>query len=1159
MAQIYSDPNYVLDAPSTSVLSETRPTSLLPSALLALNYTLDELLHIVVHAALHSSPSVSPASTPLSPPTPPRPLAPNEVLTIERFKAALQRVIGTQLGKECILEAEMAIREVVRRGTQSLRGDPALKKGVWGSPVLGGGPAEAGGASDEVASQAEEIFRCLREWIMQISGLGVVCPSTGPANLTTHLAVISPPKPPAADVSSNHLTFLLVLYIERTFTALSHSLLRSISSVTSRSSHSESASVSDVETAFGEDETIWSWVQSMRVRAWMEDEVRKEKERSRSPVIGSGGAFAALKGHKKRQSTSVASGAMSSTTLSGGRPSFSMNATSITASPATTTTSRTSIESGQSGSTAGAGLVYRKNSLGLGIQSQSSIDDPFDQLLNSGQTMKLSMTPDRLRTMEKSNRARLTSATTTTNTNTLSSAPAAPSSSASSMPSKTSSQRRLRARDPQPRDLFKEEDEEQDIDAELGIARRKKTAQKESLLDLLNSEPPWSGEGQEPSRLRGASAPPSTNSNGNTRSAPHSRRPSIRTALRRPAPVEDPVHPTSVAMRVKDSQNSVATTGSTTSAYTLASSGGEDAWISPDSAARQGALKAKDEKRDLASERQVNTDLMDFFKSSPPPMTTPLDRYTFPSDDPARSLSPKKSKGGLRGFMSKVTGSKKDNSSSDEATSPDLSRALNGSQTSSGSLGRKGGSPTLFSGQSVATSASSAAAMRAAGFSDAVPKAATYTPPPGLGSPSEMSTTATRSGSVSSSTRARSEKQSLPLMSQSPPLPTSSAFSSPVSQPANPPVSILIKSNGVTANGSVISPRTSSTSSFSPSATLPPPVPPLPAIDPALPPLASVKPPKRSSSLKRKLAGSISSRRAREASTASTSTTSSLQLPAAETTVAPVIIVPTGLTMPEASSVDSHEQEEAPQPTKPRGVSQDTDQQPQKILQPLVSAPIVPASVPSILPPPLLSPVAESVPPFPVVEKAQPPAPLPGLNGPAVEPSSGSAALVALLAGLRLSIVEAQTKEECVELIDALLEARGGSISALLQQQQQEEANGTEQEEMVEEAEVEEPVEDGDEEQARMAEFFLAGYDFEAPSASPLEDQEPAANGQPASASIEEESAATQAREMPAEVGKVAGVREDEQLARTSLDEPEQMMSGRFEQSPGAIPVAGIA
>ncbi|GAA5919082.1 hypothetical protein JCM1841_003738 [Sporobolomyces salmonicolor] len=1154
MAQIYSDPNYVLDAPSTSVLSETRPTSLLPSALLALNYTLDELLHIIVHAALHSSSSGSPASTPLSPPTPPRPLAPNEVLTIERFKSALQRVIGPQLGKECILEAEMTIREVIRRGSQSLRGDPALKKGLWGSPVLGGGLAEAGGASDEVASQAEEIFRCLREWIMQISGLGVMCPSTGPANLTTHLANISPPKPPAADVSSKHLTFLLVLYTERAFTALSHSLLRSISSVTFRSSHSESASVSDIETAFGEDETIWSWVQSMRVRTWMEDEVRKEKERSRSPLIGSGGAFAALKGHRKRQSTSVASGAISPTTLSGGRPSFSMNGTSMSASPATTATSRTSTESAQSGSTAGAGLVYRKNSLGLGIQSQSSIDDPFDQLLNSGQTMKLSMTPDRLRTMEKSDRARLTSATTTTITTTLSSIPAAPSSSASSMVSKTSSKRRLRARDPQPRDLFKEEDEEQELDAELDIAGRKKKAQKESLLDLLNSEPPWSGEGEDPSRLRGASAPPSTNSNSSTVSASHSRRPSVRNAPRRPAPAEDPMNSMSVPMRVQDSQNSVATTRSATSAYTLAPSGGLDAWMGVDPAARQGPLKAKDEKRDLASERQVNTDLMDFFKSSPPPTTTPLDRFAFPSDDPARSLSPKKSKGGLRGFMSKVAGSKKDPTSSDEATSLDSSRALSGSQTSSASRGRKGGSPTLFNGQSVATSASPSAAMRTAGFSDAAAKAATYTPPPGLGSPSEMSTTDTRSGSVSSSTRARSEKQSLLSTSQSPPLPTSSIYSSPVSQPATTPISILIKSNGVTANGSVTSPRTSSTSSFSsPSSALPPPVPTLPALDPAPSPLPSVKPPKRSSSLKRKVAGSISSRRTRQASAASSSTTSSIQLPAAETAVPPVIVVPTGLAMPNASSVDSHEQEKAPQPTRRRRDSQDANhhhhhhqqqqQQQQKIVQPfvddsLVSA-AVPASIPSILPSALLSPVAESV-PSPTIAEAQPPAPV-RVNESAVEASPASAALVALLAGLRLSILQARTKEECVKLIDVLLEAQGGSISA-----QQQEANGAEQKEE-------------DEEQARMAEFFLAGQDLQAPVPSSQEDQEPAVNGQAASAVFYEEDVGTQAKEMPAEVGKVARVREGEHPARTSSEDPEQIMSGRFEQSPGAVLVTGVA
>lgn len=190
-----TEPTYILPLPSTSLLSETRPTHLSPAALDTLNKTIDETLFIVVHAALHSPPS---STTPTGSPggsggspggagmhlSAPAPLEKDEVLTIERVKSAFARILGpTSLAKECILEAELAVRELMRRGSPSLRGDAALKKGtMWGTPRL---PApgrigmESGleeGEGEEkkraVGEQANEIFRALREWVMQISGVG---------------------------------------------------------------------------------------------------------------------------------------------------------------------------------------------------------------------------------------------------------------------------------------------------------------------------------------------------------------------------------------------------------------------------------------------------------------------------------------------------------------------------------------------------------------------------------------------------------------------------------------------------------------------------------------------------------------------------------------------------------------------------------------------------------------------------------------------------------------------------------------------------------------------------------------------------------------------------------------------------------------------------
>lgn len=72
-------------------------------------------------------------------------------------------MLGPSLGKNVLLEAELAIRELLRMGAPSLRGDGALRKGSFS------------GLSEVAATtQADDLFRLLREWVMEISGLGGV-------------------------------------------------------------------------------------------------------------------------------------------------------------------------------------------------------------------------------------------------------------------------------------------------------------------------------------------------------------------------------------------------------------------------------------------------------------------------------------------------------------------------------------------------------------------------------------------------------------------------------------------------------------------------------------------------------------------------------------------------------------------------------------------------------------------------------------------------------------------------------------------------------------------------------------------------------------------------------------------------------------------------
>ncbi|GAA6036850.1 hypothetical protein JCM8097_006312 [Rhodosporidiobolus ruineniae] len=1178
-----TEPTYIRTEPATTVLSETRATHLSPSALSALNFLLDELLHILVHAALHSPPaSTTPTHSPplgttvggpppARPPSTPAPLGPNEVLTTDRLKSALARILGpTSLAKECILEAELAVRELIRRGSPSLRGDGALKKqGMWGTPVLPSvGEAEGEGEEKvererqkkEVVRQAEEVFRALRSWVMSISGVGVAFQGTGSASLAAHIAALAPNPTPPADARSDHITFLFALYVERLLTTLSLHLLRLIATVSARSSESETASLSDVEVALSEDDLVWSWAQGMRVRRFIEDEGKKEREAVRRPSLGGTGAAAVGATNGLTPTTSASSngksaagaaalpphaGTPASPAMSTAAPSTLGRKTSLggstLAGPTSTAVGRASLDSSRSGLTyaasSGASVGGRKGSLGgstgLGISqsaSMSALDgDAFDQLISSGRTIKMSSTPDRLRGFERDACKRMPSS---------SSMPTLASSSASIM-SKASS-RRFVARDPQRRDLL--EEEEGDGASIRTDESPRPQRRKESLKDVLNSPPPWAM--AEGAAIGGPGSPNPSIGGG------VSRRPSLR-----PVP-DDPLHPMSVAMRVQDSQQSVSTVRSELSGISEATSG-EEARVFESPGARMRALKAKDERRDVASERQINNDLMDFFSSSPPP-PPPTSSFN-PFDEPSPPLSPKKSKGGLRGLVSKVTGGAK------KETDDTASLASRRTATRAPSI----------SGASIMTTASSVTALRAAGFSDNAAKAA-YQPPPGLGSPKQQQPRERRRTESGSSSTHRSRRQQ--SISQ-PAVPPASYLPPP---PENPPPGILVHGNGA----------------------LPPP--PVPSVPPE-----QLVPPQRKSSLKRsprerELSAASAASAASNGSTAtmgggsaedsyrsSTSPTASLrrhgretsatssggsrQLPTAETAAPPIVVVPNGVVAAaDLSSKSSAETLSAEQ----HGSTELALLPPAQIDEPVpVVAPPPPVDAePTTLAPalPVSEPVDEpapapragsttplhtpptppqkhpngrfsspsprtSSPPYPSgtttprvarfsapsgahsaaisrsasgistgraspssshshsQSHAHPPLSSPPLSI-SIDPTNKS--LIAVLKELRSAMRFAQTREECVELVEALLrdEARRVEAGAKRESGEKEKAAARKEEQEVEEKE--ERRGDG-EEQARLVEFFLAGGDLE-PVETPSSAAAPSAAEEDAAPALEQ-------------------------------------------------------
>lgn len=267
-------------------------------------------------------------------------------------------MVGPHLGKEAVLEAELAIRELLRIGPPSLRGDSALRKSSFGTSSSSSSTA----GSSAATAQAEELFRSLRAYVQAISGLGAACPSTGPATLTNHLLSHSPaplPPPPA----STHLTFLTALYAERCITYIADYLLRAVGRVAERESGKEAAGLTEVEAAVGEDESLWSWVRGMRVRTYIESEIAGSKGRS----SGSQGTHGS---------------ASNSPSLGRKGPAVNGRASHDSVGSAT-------------------GLVYGKkeSGMGLGIQEEEdSFSAGFEQLMQSGKTMKVSLTPNRLKT-----------------------------------------------------------------------------------------------------------------------------------------------------------------------------------------------------------------------------------------------------------------------------------------------------------------------------------------------------------------------------------------------------------------------------------------------------------------------------------------------------------------------------------------------------------------------------------------------------------------------------------------------------------------------------------------------------------------------------------------------------------------------------------------
>lgn len=361
-------PNYLSARSSEVILSDIRPTNIKPETLRAINNLLDELLVLVLSTA--------------------------RSIATEKLKTGLLKVLPTALGKDAILEAEIELRAYQERTA----------------------PADPSASPDSSSPKdfpLQPVFELLR---MKCEAYSTLSDYDGDAEVEAQLqaritTVAGPhaPRPQAIAPAALYLTAILEHVCEH--------ILSNVARVVARDSSRTTAHVQDLHVALCEDETIYGLFKNMKVA----DEII-EQAQAQAPRV------------RRSMSFSLEAGSPSNATpLHGGPSSFSVDRSATVVEPSEDSFSlghghRPSMDRVRSlnkmfkGSN-GSGSFDRsqsppalpnKHSRSESLISErvrrsgdvhsptpdSAEDQEFDNLMRSGQTMKLSLTPDRLQTFE---------------------------------------------------------------------------------------------------------------------------------------------------------------------------------------------------------------------------------------------------------------------------------------------------------------------------------------------------------------------------------------------------------------------------------------------------------------------------------------------------------------------------------------------------------------------------------------------------------------------------------------------------------------------------------------------------------------------------------------------------------------------------------------
>ncbi|KAI0658565.1 hypothetical protein C8Q70DRAFT_176147 [Cubamyces menziesii] len=356
--QALPGPGYISARSAEVILSDVRPIKLKPEALQSVNVLLDEFLYSIL--------SVS------------------RSLATDKLKAALLKVLPTNLGKEALLEAEVELKAYWERTTSarspnaSRNGDHAQFDLQWSFELLRL-KCEAYSTMNDSDEDAEAEKRLQQR--MEAAGSS------------------SPPNPALLAPAALYLTAILEAICEH--------VLSNVSRVAARDSGRTLATVQDLFTALGEDDALYGTVKSMKVFEQIESLSKAQRPRR-------------SKSFSRSTDKAVSRTSTSSPTPSKARMSIDSTRSNAPTVVGSNESRRTSMEKAKAvkifhnrslsdrgrDEPAVAGVLARSQSeIGINREYQEFEDDEelqqeFDELMRSGATMKVSLTPDRLKSME---------------------------------------------------------------------------------------------------------------------------------------------------------------------------------------------------------------------------------------------------------------------------------------------------------------------------------------------------------------------------------------------------------------------------------------------------------------------------------------------------------------------------------------------------------------------------------------------------------------------------------------------------------------------------------------------------------------------------------------------------------------------------------------